>query len=202
MITIIDYGMGNLRSVQKALEKVGAKAHITHDAAEIAGADKIVLPGVGAMPPAMERLANLGLMETIAEAIKKDKPFLGICLGYQLLFETSSEGGDVKGLGVCAGRVERFENLKVPHMGWNQIAFARPDCPLWKGIDTGANVYFCHSYYPVPKDKAMIAATTEYGKKFAAGIWNGKNLFAVQFHPEKSQSVGLTILDNFRKLTS
>lgn len=201
MIAIIDYGMGNLRSVQKALEKTGAKAHITHDPHEIRVADQIVLPGVGAMAPARERLDSLGLIEVIKEVIAGGKPFLGICLGYQLLFELSSEGGDVKGMGICPGRVERFDaGLKVPHMGWNQLKFSAPGCPLWKNVSEGSNVYFCHSYYVAPSDKTLVAAVTNYGIDFAAAIWNGKNLFAVQFHPEKSQAVGLKILENFRKI--
>jgi imidazole glycerol-phosphate synthase subunit HisH len=202
MIAIIDYGMGNLRSVQKALEKTGAKAHITHDPREIIAADKVVLPGVGAMPPARERLDDLGLSEVIKEIIADGKPFLGICLGYQLLFDLSTEGGEVKGLGVCPGRVERFTGLKVPHMGWNQLQFKNSACPLWKNVPDGANVYFCHSYYAVPADNNLVAAVTDYGKDFAAAIWDGKNLFAVQFHPEKSQVVGLQILENFRKIPS
>jgi len=200
MIAIIDYGMGNLRSVQKALETTGAKTLITHNAADILAANKVVLPGVGAMQPAMERLQTLKLIDTIRQVVESGKPFLGICLGLQLLFETSSEGGAVQGLGICPGRVERFTSLKVPHMGWNQLNFTASDCPLWRGLDEGVSVYFCHSYYGIPTDKTQIAASTDYGVPFAAAIWNKKNLFAVQFHPEKSQTVGLKILENFNKL--
>jgi glutamine amidotransferase len=199
MIAIIDYGMGNLRSVQKALEKGGAQTLITDDAAKIAAADKIVLPGVGAIAPAMEKLNQLKLITVIEDAIKKDKPFLGICLGLQLLFEKSFEGGEVKALGILKGSVKRFEKLKVPQMGWNGITIKQKDCPLFKGIKDGADVYFCHSYYVEPTDNSITASSTEYGLTYTSAIAR-KNLFGVQFHPEKSQAVGLKILENFVKL--
>src|SRR3989338_8095926 len=144
MIAIIDYGMGNLRSVQKALEKVGAQAVISQDPLEIQKADKVILPGVGAMFPAMQKLKALGLVSVITESIDSGKPFLGICLGLQLLFEKSSEGGEIDGLGVIKGTVDRFQQLKVPHMGWNQLHIKNSQCPLFPGIEELANVYFCH----------------------------------------------------------
>lgn len=198
MIAVIDYGMGNLRSVQKALEKVGAEAVVTDQADVIRHAQKIVLPGVGAMAPAMERLENLGLIGTISDVITK-KPFLGICLGYQLLFEQSDEGGETKGLGLLKGRVKRFQSLKVPHMGWNQLIIRQKDCPLFAGIDNNSETYFCHSYYVIPQDQAIISTATEYGIAFASSICNG-NIFGVQFHPEKSQTTGLKLLENFVKI--
>lgn len=199
MIAIIDYGMGNLRSVQKALEKAGAKTVITQNVPEIEKADKVVLPGVGAILPAMEKLQSLNLIASIEKTIKQDKPFLGICLGLQLLFEKSFEGGSVKALGILKGEVKRFEALKVPQMGWNQIAVAQNACPLFKGIADKADVYFCHSYYVEPTDKNIIATTTDYGVTYTSAVAR-KNLFGVQFHPEKSQTVGLKILENFVRL--
>ncbi len=199
MIAIIDYGMGNLRSVQKALEKAGAKTVITQNVTEIEKADKVVLPGVGAILPAMEKLQSLNLIASIEKTIKQDKPFLGICLGLQLLFEKSFEGGEVKALGILKGEVKRFEALKVPQMGWNQITVSQNTCPLFKGIAQKADVYFCHSYFVDPTDKSVIAATTDYGVTYASAIAR-KNLFGVQFHPEKSQTVGLKILENFVRL--
>lgn len=196
MIAIIDYGMGNLRSVEKALEKVGAKTAITQNPHDLINAQKIVLPGVGAMQPAMERLESLGFVSAIKHSIKEGKPFLGICLGLQLLFEKSNEGGEVKGLGILEGSVDRFTALKVPHMGWNQINIQNNQCVLFKGIETASNVYFCHSYFVKPKDKRIIATSTDYGIDFASSIAKD-NIFGVQFHPEKSQAVGLKILKNF-----
>ncbi|MBP9854717.1 MAG: imidazole glycerol phosphate synthase subunit HisH [Candidatus Omnitrophica bacterium] len=199
MIAVIDYGMGNLRSVQKALEKLGAQATITDKANEILTAKKVVLPGVGAMAPAMEKLISLGLIESIKQIIKEKKPFLGICLGYQLLFEQSDEGGSIKGLGLLKGQVKRFQTLKVPHMGWNQLMNKQKNCPLFTGINNGDETYFCHSYYVVPTDTNVIATTTQYGIEFASSI-NTENIYGVQFHPEKSQTTGLKVLENFIKL--
>ena len=198
MIAIIDYGMGNLRSVQKAFEKVGAKAIVTQSSHDIKKAKKIVLPGVGAMQPAMEKLQALGLLDPIKESIQGKKPFLGICLGLQLLFETSDEGGSVKGLGILKGRVQKFTSLKVPHMGWNQLNIAKK-CDLLKGLKDSTYLYFCHSYYVNPTDKNIVATTTDYGKPFTSCICQD-NILGVQFHPEKSQTVGLKILENFTKL--
>lgn len=196
MIAVIDYGMGNLRSVQKALEKVGTQAVVTDQAGIILKAEKIVLPGVGAMAPAMERLKELGLIEPILRTIQEKKPFLGICLGYQLLFEQSDEGGETKGLGLLKGRVKRFQSLKVPHMGWNQLEVKQKNCRLFSDIENSSETYFCHSYYVVPNDTTMIATTTEYGIQFASSI-NSGNIYGVQFHPEKSQLTGLKLLENF-----
>jgi len=199
MIAIIDYGMGNLRSVQKALEVSGAVTCITQDPKDIPKAQKVVLPGVGAIKPAMDELNRLGLIAAIKETVDSQKPFLGICVGLQLLFETSSEGGEVKGLGILPGTVERFSDLKVPHMGWNQITKTNNNCPLWEGIDDQENVYFCHSYYVKPTIAELSATTTDYGTTFTSSIWKN-NLFGVQFHPEKSQAIGLKVLENFVKL--
>jgi len=199
MIAIIDYGMGNLRSVQKAFEKVGAEALITQNPADIQNAQKVVLPGVGAMQPAMQKLTSLGMVPVIKSVIAAGKPFLGICLGLQLLFTKSDEGGAVSGLGVLPGSVKLLTQLKVPHMGWNQLAFAKKRCALFSRIPDAANVYFCHSYCVQPDDAAIIAATTDYGMPFVSAVWS-RNVFGVQFHPEKSQSVGLEMLKNFKEV--
>ena len=199
MIAIIDYGMGNLRSVQKAFEKVGAKAQITRSPTDVVKAARVVLPGVGAMAPAMQKLQELGLTDSIRKAIKDSKPFLGICLGLQLLFEKSSEGGHVEGLKILQGTVERFSLGKVPHMGWNQIKIQAAGKKLCAGINNGDNVYFCHSYFVQPKDKTVVAAITNYGIDYASAV-AVRNIWGVQFHPEKSQTVGLQILKNFVEL--
>jgi len=203
MITIIDYGMGNLRSVQKALEKVGATAKITQNPDEIQSSSKVVLPGVGAMRPAMEKLKSLGLISAIRSAIKEGKPFLGICLGFQLLFESSTEGegegGQTEGLGILKGSVERFSKLKIPQIGWNQLHIKNRDSPILKNINESENVYFCHSYFVKPSDPSIIATTTNYALEFTSSVYKD-NIFGVQFHPEKSQIVGLQILKNFYKL--
>jgi glutamine amidotransferase len=201
MIAIIDYGMGNLRSVQKALERVGHAATITSDPAALADADKVVLPGVGAFRDAIAALRQRELVEPIRAAIHAGKPFLGICLGLQLLFDASSEDGEFEGLNVVPGKVVRFNvpsEYKVPHMGWNQIAH-RQRAPIFAGIDDGAYFYFVHSYYVVPQDVSLIATETDYAAPFCSGIWRD-NLYAVQFHPEKSQDAGLRLLKNFAEL--
>ncbi len=198
MIAIIDYGMGNLRSVQKGFEKVGHAATITSDPAVIADAGRVVLPGVGAFGDAMGELRRRKLIEPVRRAIDSGKPFLGICLGLQLLFEVGYEGGRHEGLGVLPGEVVRFDlpaEYKVPHMGWNQLTLRRP-APLLEGVASGAHVYFVHSYYVVPRDPQVIAAETSYPAPFTAMIWH-ENLFATQFHPEKSQADGLKMLRNF-----
>lgn len=198
MITIVDYGMGNLRSVQKAFEKLGVAAQIVAEPDQIAAAEKLVLPGVGAFRDAIHELQRLSLVQPIREHIQRDKPFLGICLGLQLLFDVSYEDGEWKGLGVLAGDVVRFPadtELKVPHMGWNTVQLTNPS-PLWKDVPADASVYFVHSYYVQPRDNSVIAATTEYGVRFTSMVARG-NLFATQFHPEKSQKVGLKLLENF-----
>jgi glutamine amidotransferase len=200
-IVIVDYGMGNLRSVQKAFEHVGHAAVITSDAHAVAEADKVVLPGVGAFRDAIARLHEAGLAGPIREAIAGGRPFLGICLGLQLLFERSHEDGIHEGLGVLPGEVVRFPDvpgLKVPHMGWNGLKFAR-SCPLFAGLADGDAVYFVHSYYAAPADAGLTVATAEYPTPFCAAVGRD-NLFATQFHPEKSQAVGLRMLKNFAEL--
>lgn len=201
MISIIDYGMGNLRSVQKAFEKVGHQAVITADPAQVAAADKVVLPGVGAFEDAAAELRRLGLAEPVLEAIDSGKPFLGICLGLQLLFDVSHENGRHEGLGVIPGEVVRFDLPKefaVPHMGWNQLNIRRR-APILEGVVEGMFVYFVHSYYVAPTDAEVIATETDYGIPFCSMIWRD-NVFATQFHPEKSQAEGLKILKNFAEL--
>jgi len=200
-IAIIDYQMGNLRSVQKGFEKVGHGAVITSDARELAAAEKIVLPGVGAFGDAIAEIRRRELVQPIKDAIAGGKPFLGICLGLQLLFDVAYEGGEFEGLGVLRGKVIRFDlprPLKVPHMGWNRGKF-KGQPPLLKGISEGAFFYFVHSYYVVPEDASVVAIEAEYGHPFCAAVWQ-KNLFATQFHPEKSQADGLRILKNFAEL--
>jgi glutamine amidotransferase len=199
MIAIIDYGMGNLRSVCKAFEAVGAKAQVTSHAEDILKADKVVLPGVGAMGPAMQKLQELALEGPICKVIQQGKPFLGICLGLQLLFEKSSEGGFSRGLDVLKGSVERFSSSKVPHMGWNQIKIQPAGRQMFDGLSSGENVYFCHSYFVKPKEAGEDAGITDYGMDFVSAVVRG-NVWGVQFHPEKSQKAGLQILRNFTKL--
>jgi glutamine amidotransferase len=201
MIKIVDYGMGNLRSVQKAFEKIGADAQVVSSAADLAGAEKLVLPGVGAFRDAIAELKRTGLDRPVREHIAADKPFLGICLGLQLLFDVSYEDGQWEGLGVLRGKVVRFgdqTDLKIPHMGWNSLEFARP-ARIFEGVPEGSSVYFVHSYYVVPEDESVIAACTEHGTRFVSAVAKN-NLFATQFHPEKSQSVGLRLLTNFAAL--
>ena len=201
MISIVDYGMGNLRSVQKAFEKLGVPAKIVTAPEEIQAADKLVLPGVGAFRDAIHELQRQELVEPIKSHIQADKPFLGICLGLQMLFDISYEDGEWPGLGVIPGRVVRFTEhpeLKVPHMGWNQLEVVG-EPRLLKDIPREAYFYFVHSYFVEPQDDSMIAARTEYGQRFVSMIARG-NLFATQFHPEKSQSVGLKLLNNFAEL--
>ena len=199
MIAIIDYGMGNLRSVQKAFEQVGGQALVTHTPADVFKADKVVLPGVGAMAAAMQKINELGLADAIRKVTREGKPFLGICLGLQLLFEQSSEGGYTEGLRILKGRVDRFSQGKVPHMGWNQLKFCPVAAKLADGLSDGENVYFCHSYFVKPTDPGIAAAWTTYGMAYVSAIVSG-NIWGVQFHPEKSQAVGLKILQNFASL--
>ncbi|HEX4413788.1 MAG TPA: imidazole glycerol phosphate synthase subunit HisH [Lacipirellulaceae bacterium] len=201
MIAIVDYEMGNLRSVQKAFERVGQAATITSDPAVLASASRIVLPGVGAFRDAIAALRERKLVEPIRAAIESGKPFLGICLGLQMLFDKSYEDGEYEGLGVIPGEVVRFKvpaEYKVPHMGWNQIRFQRRP-PIFEGVEEGAHFYFVHSYYVVPRDSSVIATETEYARPFCSSIWRDQ-LFAVQFHPEKSQAAGLRVLKNFAEL--
>jgi len=198
MIHIVDYGMGNLRSVQKAFEKLGIEAVVCTKASEIAHAQKLVLPGVGAFRDAISHLKEQDMVDPILDHIAADRPFLGICLGQQLLFDVSYEDGEFEGLGVIPGKVIRFEeqpDLKIPHMGWNSLQTANGS-PLLEGIPDDSYVYFVHSYYVVPDDDAVVATSTTHGTTFCSSIARG-NLFATQFHPEKSQSVGLRLLKNF-----
>lgn len=199
MIAIIDYEMGNLQSVQKAFEKVGATTQITKVPQVILSASHVVLPGVGAMAPAMQKLQELGLTDAIKKVTNEGKPFLGICLGLQLLFDKSTEGGNTQGLKIIPGTVERFTIGKVPHMGWNQLKCQPAAGKMFNGLENGANVYFCHSYYVKPVDMSIAAAQTDYGIDYVSAIAKGMT-WGVQFHPEKSQSVGLTILKNFTQL--
>lgn len=206
MIAIIDYGMGNLRSVQKGFERIGCAAEVTADPSRLLAADKIVLPGVGAFRDCIHNLEQGGFVEPILQVITEGRPFLGICLGLQLLFTESEEFGLHKGLGVIPGRVVRFpegmqeqgEKLPVPHMGWNQISL-KAETPLFNDISDGSNVYFVHSYYVKPDDPSVVAATCNYGLEFCAAI-RKDNVMATQFHPEKSQAIGLQMLKNFAEL--
>jgi glutamine amidotransferase len=197
-LAIVDYGMGNLRSVEKAFARLGHAATVTRDAEAIAAAPGVVLPGVGAFGACMANLEAAGLVAPVRQAIVSGRPFLGICLGMQLLFEESEEFGPVRGLGILPGRILRFPPdpaRKVPHMGWNTLSVVRRPAVL-AGIEDGAYVYFVHSYYAVPADPGVIATTTPYGPEFASSVVRD-NVFACQFHPEKSQQVGLRLLDNF-----
>lgn len=198
-ILIVDYGMGNLRSVQKAFEAVGSAADISADPARVAAAGKVVLPGVGAFRDAIAKLRETGLADAVLGHVAADRPLLGICLGFQLLFARSHEDGVHDGLAVFGGDVVAFPavpGLKVPHMGWNTLRLTRPDCPLFAGLDQDPAVYFVHGYYPVPADPGITAAETDYPSPFCSVVWRG-NVFATQFHPEKSQAVGLRMLRNF-----
>ncbi|MBI4004193.1 MAG: imidazole glycerol phosphate synthase subunit HisH [Candidatus Omnitrophica bacterium] len=211
MIVVIDYGMGNLRSVSKALESLGASVRVSSDPNEVAAASKVILPGVGAFGAAMDELKRRQLVEPIKTVIGGGKPYLGICLGLQLLFEHSEEG-DAAGLGLLRGAVKRFafhsspttdhSSLKIPHMGWNQVQRQatsdkrQGECPLLSGIPDKSFFYFVHSYYGAPQDRSVVALETEYGERFASMVWEGR-LFATQFHPEKSQALGLRLLKNF-----
>jgi glutamine amidotransferase len=207
MIAIIDYGMGNLRSVQKGFEKVGFEAVVTSDPKVVLEAAKVVLPGVGAFRDCMHNLEQGGFVEPILKVIADGRPFLGICLGLQLLFTESEEFGLHKGLDVIPGRVVRFsegmaeegQKLAVPHMGWNQISF-RTSSPLFKGIRDVSDVYFVHSYYVKPDDMSVVSTQTKYGIEFCSSIRKG-NLVATQFHPEKSQATGLAMLKNFGEMS-
>lgn len=206
MLALIDYGMGNLKSVAKALEQVGVRPNVTNDPAVIKNSDKIVLPGVGAFSKCMENLTAAGLVDPIRDAVASGKSFLGICLGLQLLFDESEEFGPVKGLGLIPGRVRRFpegmtssgEKLKVPHMGWNALHI-NPTSRLFAGLPENPEFYFVHSYYVDPVDRNVVAASTDYGVPFCSAI-ESKNVFGCQFHPEKSQKNGLKVLENFLKI--
>lgn len=201
MIAIIDYGAGNLRSVQKAFEYIGADAIVTSDKKEILTADRVVLPGVGAFGDCVEALRKDGLDECIYEVTDKGTPFLGICLGLQMLFETSEETPEATGLGIFKGkniRIPDSPGLKIPHMGWNSITFPK-ESPLFDGIEENSFVYFVHSYYMQPDDKSIISAVCEYSSNLPVALSSG-NIHATQFHPEKSGKTGLKILENFIKI--
>jgi glutamine amidotransferase len=197
MVTIVDYGSGNLRSVQKAFERLGVEARITSDPSIVAASSRIVLPGVGSFGDAMRALHARGLVEPIREHLRADRSFLGICMGLQLLFETGWEGGRHEGLGILEGDVARFDlpaGLKVPHMGWNTVAWRGAVRPA--GTDDGEHFYFVHSYHVRPRDESVVAAVTDYGAPFCSAVVRGR-LFATQFHPEKSQAAGMRLLASF-----
>lgn len=203
MITIVDYGMGNLRSVQKAFERIGAEATIAASPQEVGAAERLVLPGVGAFRDAISELRRADLVAPILDHLAAGRPFLGICLGLQLLFEVSEEGGEHEGLGVIPGRVRRFPDepgFKVPHMGWNRLK-PQGDCAVFADIPADGHFYFVHSYHVVPNDEAVVAARTDYILPFVSAVARD-NLFAVQFHPEKSQRHGLQLLKNFAELSA
>ncbi|MFI3238282.1 MAG: imidazole glycerol phosphate synthase subunit HisH [Lachnospiraceae bacterium] len=198
MIAMIDYDAGNVKSVQKALEFLGEEVVLTRDRELLLAADKVILPGVGSFGAAMEKLHQYGLVEVIHEVVNKKTPFLGICLGLQLMFESSEESEGVEGLGLLKGKIVRFpqmKDLKVPHVGWNDLKFPK-QCSIFRGLEDGSYVYFVHSYYLQAADEKVVAATCDYGLRFHAAI-AVDNIYACQFHPEKSSDVGLKILKNF-----
>jgi imidazole glycerol-phosphate synthase subunit HisH len=203
MIALVDYDSGNLRSVQKALLKVGADVRVARRPEEIAPARAVVLPGVGAFDDCVNAMRKQELLGALKEFIDSGRPFLGICVGYQALFERSEEFNScAAGLSVFQGQVVRFaqkDGLKIPQIGWNQIDIVRAQCPLYRGISSGSYVYFVHSFFPKPKDRSLAATETTYGQTFASSVWRD-NVYATQFHPEKSQAVGLRLLENFVNL--
>jgi len=203
MVTIVDYGLGNITSVQKAFESLGYTCEISSDLAVIESAKILVVPGQGACGQAMGQLSKKGLVEPILTHIKQDKPFLGICLGFQILFESSEEDGGIDTLGVFPGTVKRFqlENLKVPHMGWNQIDTTETNSDIFRYISSGDNAYFVHSFYVPETEASSVATTTDYGVKFVSSVRKG-NCFGTQFHPEKSGDIGLNILKGFLESVS
>lgn len=199
MIYIIDYNAGNLRSVQKALEKCGADAAVTSNPGDLQRADKVVFPGVGAFGRAMESVKRFGFVEAIHDFIAAGKPFLGICLGLQLMFDFSEESPGVQGLSILNGKVQRFSSdLKAPHLGWNQVRQVQ-DSPLWQGVADDAYFYFAHTFFIAPDDDSIVTGETEYGGPVAVAVQR-ENVFGLQFHPEKSQDVGLRVLTNFVNL--
>jgi imidazole glycerol-phosphate synthase subunit HisH len=204
VIALIDYGAGNLRSVHKALRYLGADVSVARDGGPLQDAAGVVLPGVGAFDDCMNALGRQNLIEPLRACLASNRPFLGICVGYQALFERSQEfNSQAPGLGFFRGPVVRFQGgagLKVPQIGWNRVVHRRLDCPLFRGIPNGSFFYFVHSYFPRPEDASIVAGDTEYGQWFASAIWSGR-VFATQFHPEKSQQAGLQLLRNFLALT-
>lgn len=201
-IVIVDYGMANLRSVQKAFEKVGTNATISADPDRVRRAAKVVLPGVGAFRDAIAKLRETGLAAAVTEQIQTGRPFLGICLGLQMLFTRSREDGDFAGLNLFPGDVVHFTpqpGLKIPHMGWNTLNLLAPNCPLFKGLPAESAFYFVHSYFAQPADASLISAEAEYPTPFCAALWHD-NVYATQFHPEKSQAAGQVLLRNFAGL--
>ena len=204
MIVLLDYGSGNLRSAHKALLKVGEDVKIARQPEEMKDARGVVLPGVGAFDDCINALRKQELLEASRAFIQSGKPFLGICVGYQALFEKSEEFNScAAGLGIFSGSVVRFANkngLKIPQIGWNQLELSKTDCPLFKGVKNGDYVYFVHSFFPKPTDDSIVATRTTYGETFASAVWRD-NVYATQFHPEKSQQVGLQLLKNFVELT-
>jgi glutamine amidotransferase len=204
VIALIDYGSGNLRSVHKALLKVGAEVRIVRQPEEMNDANAAVLPGVGAFDDCIQALQKQAMLDASRDFIQSGRPFLGICVGYQALFERSEEFNScAAGLSLFKGSVVRFANgngLKIPQIGWNQLEITRPDCPIYRGIENGSYVYFVHSFFPKPVDNSIIATRTAYGETFASSVWRD-NVFATQFHPEKSQNVGLQLLKNFVELS-
>lgn len=205
MIALLDYGSGNLRSVHKALLAAGADVRLAMSPGEIGDARGLVLPGVGAFDDCINAMQRQELLEASRDFIRSGKPFLGICVGYQALFERSEEFNScAAGLGVFKGKVVRFpesSGLKVPQIGWNQVNRAGRDCPLYRDIPDGSHFYFVHSFFPKPEDDSIVATRTEYGESFASSVWKD-NVYATQFHPEKSQKVGLQLLSNFVTLAS
>jgi imidazole glycerol-phosphate synthase subunit HisH len=201
----MDYGSGNLRSVHKALLKAGAEVRIVQRPSEMTDARAAVLPGVGAFDDCIHALDRQGLLEASRQFIQSGRPFLGICVGYQALFEKSEEFNScAAGLGIFRGTVVRFSEkagLKIPQIGWNELEIAQPECPLFRGVASGSYVYFVHSFFPKPADSSIVATRTAYGETFASAVWRG-NIFATQFHPEKSQQVGLKLLQNFVALSN
>lgn len=202
MIALLDYGAGNVRSVQKALTAAGGDVQLVPNPGTVAQADAVVLPGVGAFDDCINAMRRQELFEAARAFVSTGKPFLGICVGYQALFEKSEEFNScAAGLGIFEGSVVRFPDteVKVPQIGWNEVQFTKPDCPILQGIESGSHFYFVHSYYPQPKDESIVATRTEYGVDFVSAVWRD-NVFATQFHPEKSQKVGLQLLTNFVNL--
>ena len=204
MIALLDYGAGNLRSVEKALRFVGGNVRLVQSPDGMKNASAVVLPGVGAFDDCVNAMQRQELLEATREFVGTGRPFLGICIGYQALFERSEEfDSSATGLGLFAGKVVRFpdgQKLKIPQIGWNKIEIVQPECPVFSGVENGSHVYFVHSFYPQPEDDSIAATRTTYGVDFISAVWR-ENVFATQFHPEKSQKVGLKILENFVNLT-